>query len=742
MKIKVYSSKYVWVLAIISCITKSPYTQTNCQTFTIGDFQSTQSCSFEYENYEMTMQSFFQPTNYCGSSIPDEEFIALNATITKSIPCGSTIQINDNSACCAEVKLYKGNSLITTSGFPNPIFNEELLPIYTIEEDFIDEIFIQDIELGIFDGGFLNRSISFEICTPPIIVTHNKQKIDGTQEFVHEYDNSVEFDYFGVCADGSSNTSKFLFEFINATDCSIVYGLRIKEDPDSNNKDQYGFFSDGTLVNDKLEYSYNHPKYLPSNTISPFIEYTIEIYDINFSSLILDEFPLRIYRTPLIMIHGLWSDAGTFQKMDDSFVNSQKYNNTLTYRVNYPSSSSKSFSQLSHIIPRALDRLVDRLKEERIVAQKVDIVGHSMGGILTRLYLQSNGYQQNISRLITLNTPHSGSQLANLLLDPNYNNRATIGFILSLLGKETNEGALQDLQVNSDAILNELNGSNLNSNIVPSHAIITNTNPTQTTIGDWQITPSFSEATSIFDINFSQLFNDDHDLIVAKASQKGGLSTTSTYSAMDHMSVTSNPLVIDQTLLLLEEPINSTVFSVNGYDPPELQYSTPNLRKGVLHSDAASISINSPSQGDTFSQNTPFNIQVTGNSEIVEIIVILTHDNDFSYSSRVLNSTFNLLFPGDSITGPRQIIAMGKTSSGEILYDHKTIFVCADIINLNNQIIPTGDYFGSQIISNGTIEDESQVLFSIENSVVLNTNFSVQKGTTFSININACNNNP
>ena len=45
--------------------------------------------------------------------------------------------------------------------------------------------------------------------------------------------------------------------------------------------------------------------------------------------------------------------------------------------------------------------------------KKIDIVGHSMGGNLIRLYLQSDDYKFDIHKLITLNTPHSGTQLAN-----------------------------------------------------------------------------------------------------------------------------------------------------------------------------------------------------------------------------------------------------------------------------------------------------------------------------------------
>jgi pimeloyl-ACP methyl ester carboxylesterase len=42
-------------------------------------------------------------------------------------------------------------------------------------------------------------------------------------------------------------------------------------------------------------------------------------------------------------------------------------------------------------------------------ATKVDIVAHSMGGLVARSYIQSNGYQDNVDNLILLGTPNYGS---------------------------------------------------------------------------------------------------------------------------------------------------------------------------------------------------------------------------------------------------------------------------------------------------------------------------------------------
>lgn len=42
----------------------------------------------------------------------------------------------------------------------------------------------------------------------------------------------------------------------------------------------------------------------------------------------------------------------------------------------------------------------------------IDIVGHSMGGLVARYYIENIGKDENIRRLITIDTPHWGSELA------------------------------------------------------------------------------------------------------------------------------------------------------------------------------------------------------------------------------------------------------------------------------------------------------------------------------------------
>lgn len=51
---------------------------------------------------------------------------------------------------------------------------------------------------------------------------------------------------------------------------------------------------------------------------------------------------------------------------------------------------------------------IDRAKQ-RSGAKQVILIGHSMGGLVSRSYIQSKAYANDVERLITLGTPHRGS---------------------------------------------------------------------------------------------------------------------------------------------------------------------------------------------------------------------------------------------------------------------------------------------------------------------------------------------
>lgn len=58
-----------------------------------------------------------------------------------------------------------------------------------------------------------------------------------------------------------------------------------------------------------------------------------------------------------------------------------------------------------------IERLRDRINniKTKTNSEKVDLVGHSMGGLVSRAYIQSEIYDEDVAHLVTLGSPHYGS---------------------------------------------------------------------------------------------------------------------------------------------------------------------------------------------------------------------------------------------------------------------------------------------------------------------------------------------
>src|ERR1041385_8212230 len=82
-----------------------------------------------------------------------------------------------------------------------------------------------------------------------------------------------------------------------------------------------------------------------------------------------------------------------------------------------------------------------------IAATRVDVVAHSMGGLITRKIVASGN--DLVHKLITLDTPHAGSLLADWLIVNEHNFLATA--VLLPFKHAIHRGAVDDLRVNTTA---------------------------------------------------------------------------------------------------------------------------------------------------------------------------------------------------------------------------------------------------------------------------------------------------
>jgi hypothetical protein len=114
-------------------------------------------------------------------------------------------------------------------------------------------------------------------------------------------------------------------------------------------------------------------------------------------------------RTPVLLVHGLVDNRSVFAVMRRSLR-----------RRGFSSVCSWNYSPLLRDIARGAQDLGAHI--ERICAQtghdRVHVVGHSLGGLIARYYVQRLGGDRRVDSLVTLGTPHGGSLLAHVLPTP------------------------------------------------------------------------------------------------------------------------------------------------------------------------------------------------------------------------------------------------------------------------------------------------------------------------------------
>lgn len=109
---------------------------------------------------------------------------------------------------------------------------------------------------------------------------------------------------------------------------------------------------------------------------------------------------------PVLLVHGLIHNPTAFAGLQRR-MQACGWKNIFT--INYATchgSLEKMVSDLSQTI----DRILATTR-----ATKIDIVAHSLGGIVTRAYLSKDIGKHKIKHLITLGTPHRGSHISELV---------------------------------------------------------------------------------------------------------------------------------------------------------------------------------------------------------------------------------------------------------------------------------------------------------------------------------------
>ena len=166
--------------------------------------------------------------------------------------------------------------------------------------------------------------------------------------------------------------------------------------------------------------------------------------------------PLTLFRTPLLLVHGMWSNPDAW-----AALNSHPFISGLrpTYTVNW-SPADTSLPNNVNAVRNGVNSVLSSLRNQGAAVTQMDIVAHSAGGPLFRLYAQSSNYRRpsnfmrgDFRKTLTIGSPHHGTPIADFVQSLRANANpivvSTVQFAFAQFGHSITKGIISDLQTTS-----------------------------------------------------------------------------------------------------------------------------------------------------------------------------------------------------------------------------------------------------------------------------------------------------
>lgn len=454
--------------------------------------------------------------------------------------------------------------------------------------------------------------------------------------------------------------------------------------------------------------------YTPSSTIA---EYTApKEYDPMNNTVYLDFFhkggisspdisvKITIRPVPVVLLHGLGSSSEIWQDLkanltmdgwEEGRILTPDYDNDISF-------VASAGSIAADIAP-----WVENMRSGGLFMNKIDMAGHSMGGLVARQFAV-NGNGNRVNKIITLNTPHSGSEWANFVMDTTsyFGLGRKLGELVFSFqdGFNIDGGAMNSLRVNSDEI-HALN-NNLNGDFF-AHAVTSDYEICEYIV-DTGAPPDddfekFSKQTKIVLRMAGRLLNfayysglaactfhmlvlpPPNDGIVRVISQDGGLGggATKNYDGIFgtfHTQTTENSEIIENHIpaLLKSDPGDGSFaigFSPQEIDPPFGPAEPIQASRSIDSS--VEIAVEGVMDNDTLYASIVPPISVIGNVEVAGIMVAYHYvELDTVLFDSILASTHVFEIPEmTSYEGYINIVALGTDGFGEFDYQGFTVFL-------------------------------------------------------------------
>jgi pimeloyl-ACP methyl ester carboxylesterase len=569
---------------------------------------------------------------------------------------------------------------------------------------------------------------------------------------IAQFCNYIEFSpFYKVAADGGSSFIKIFAPCVFGGEPFAFFdqpGYDLNEFAQGD-FDRYGKLSVEFRSGGNLLLKYDHPKIPPPAGVK-----SITVYP----NLGLLSGEIEIFHPPVAMIHGLWADRSSFEAMEENLKASAQYSPWQLHRISYKNSNDKGFNYNASVVQTGIDQLLAQCWDRNMAVKKVNVVGHSMGGLLTRAFVQDPNYlnEKSVNKIITCNTPHQGSQMANWLLDNTSYGGTAAATALQLIGMNSYNGAVANLRVNSLQIANIQTGTPQDP--VYLHTINTVQPHIKGPPQPFFVTSAFAQmlfqiASTCGGLYLTDIFDSpDSDIVVALESQVGGLSglNTELYNNQIHVGSVANAQVIAAVLANLSLPNTDPAFA-NQFNAQTLNYSIgatclfnekPPKRDARLK--APVLMISAPTAGQNVEAGS--NLTITFSSAEIDSVIAYVPHTKQNFAIKKVKSTENTFtLPTDiALMGPVELVLMGYSATNELLasatmtYNQSTTAVLNSIYTYPSIVyLKTGDSLAVDIIGKFSdnidrgITQTDLFTFSFKN------NSASRVGTTIILNTNA-----
>jgi pimeloyl-ACP methyl ester carboxylesterase len=129
---------------------------------------------------------------------------------------------------------------------------------------------------------------------------------------------------------------------------------------------------------------------------------------------------------PVVLVHGLWGDSDSLSSVQQYLDGEAPWNLTkISYvqPIQYDITQPFDGPEPATVLNSEITNLLTQLRDRHVVAGRVDIVAHSMGGLVIRHFAGTSTYLSPLNRnqgayhtVVTIDTPELGSALAPYLL--------------------------------------------------------------------------------------------------------------------------------------------------------------------------------------------------------------------------------------------------------------------------------------------------------------------------------------